>query len=233
MNILLLEPDELNDGCSVITDHRATHIINTIKPNTGDSLRAGVLNGMTGSAHILDISDQSVAIKFFAEKQPPAPPDISLIIALPRPKAFRRILFGAVSCGVKDIHVINSWRVEKSYWESPYIQPENIDKYSKEALSQSKDTVMPNVVFHRFFMGFINDALPNIPSNRVRYIAHPYGADSAKPSAPAVVAIGPEGGFIDKEVDTFIRHDFKPFTTGERTLTTEHFVPYILGSLIK
>lgn len=233
MNLLLLKPDELTDGTALITDRRAEHILKVIKAREGDTLRAGILGGAVGSAAVLKASDGAVTVSFTPEAEPPGSPDISLILALPRPKAFRRILFCAVSCGIKDIHIINSWRVEKSYWESPYIHPDNIADHCAEALSQAKDTIMPAVTFHRFFMGFMEEGLTAIPERRGRYIAHPYAQEGKRPELPAAVAIGPEGGFIEREVQTFERFGFSLFTAGSRTLTTEHFVPYMLGSLIK
>lgn len=232
MNLLLLRPSELSGGSFHITDSRAEHIIKVLKPSIGDRLRAGALNGFVGSAEITDIDSEGVKGLFNAETEPPKSPDLSLIVALPRPKVFRRILSGVVSMGIKDIHIINCWRVEKSYWSSPYISEENIEKYCFDALMQSKDTVMPDVSFHRFFTGFMEDGLAGIPGERDRFIAHPYSDGTYKPAAPAVVAVGPEGGFIERELETFADAGFKGFSMGERTLTTEHFVPYVLGSIL-
>ncbi|PLX68718.1 MAG: 16S rRNA (uracil(1498)-N(3))-methyltransferase [Denitrovibrio sp.] len=174
MNLLLIKPSELQNGSVVLDDDRANHIIKNIKSKNGDTLRAGVVNGEVVSATIMEIDKRSVTLKFKAEETAPTAPQISLILALPRPKAFRRILFGAVSCGVKDIHIINTWRVEKSYWNSPYLSSDKIESYCLEALSQAKDTIMPRVQFHRFFTSFIEEIIPNLPSHRLRYIAHPY-----------------------------------------------------------
>lgn len=232
MNLLLFKADELTDGIAVISDSRARHIIKVLKTEKGGLLKAGVINGPTGTARLTGISGDKLTMEFAAEGESPAAPDMSLIMALPRPKAFRRILFCAVSCGVKDIHIINSWRVEKSYWESPYIDSANVESVCLEALSQAKDTVMPAIRFHRFFTGFMEEGLPLIPEGRGRYLAHPYGAKTDRPKMPAAAAVGPEGGFIEREVETFAGNGFELYSAGERTLTTEHFVPFMLGSLL-
>ncbi|ADD68770.1 protein of unknown function DUF558 [Denitrovibrio acetiphilus DSM 12809] len=231
MNLLVLNQLEMHGGKAVVTDWRASHIRYVLKSAEGETIKAGILNGEIGKAVIEDISDSGVTVSFQPEKAPPEACDVSLILALPRPKAFRRILFGIVTAGVKDVHVINTWRVEKSYWQSPYLSDENINKYCLEALMQCRDTVMPDIHFYRFFTDFFEEGLPTIPEKRTRFIAHPYGDSGAFVRSPAAVAIGPEGGFIDRELETFIRAGFTPFSLGERILTTEHFVPFVLGSV--
>ena len=72
--------------------------------------------------------------------------------------------------------------------------------------------------------------LPQLPENG-RFIAHPYDSARHELRSPKVIAIGCEGGFIEKEADTFIRNGFTAFTLGERILTTEYAVPYILGMM--
>lgn len=230
MNLLLLSENELEKSRVTLSDSRALHIIKIIKPNKNDSLKAGIINGQTGHAVVRGIAEDAVELEFYAESEPPAPSDISLILALPRPKVFRRVLFSAVSCGVKDIHIINSWRVEKSYWDSPYISGDSVDKICLEALSQAKDTVLPRVRFHRFFMEFFEQGLNEIPGRRTKYLAHP-GGKKTDIKAPAAVAVGPEGGFIEREVGTFEKNGFTAFSPAERVLTTEHFVPFVLGKL--
>jgi len=229
LNLLLLRSSELNGSRVVISDHRASHILNVIKPETEYRLKAGVVNGAVGSAVVKGFSDSLVELEFLPEREPPEPLGISLVLALPRPKVFRRVLFAAVSAGVKDISVINSWRVEKSYWKSPYLSEESVEKICLEALSQAKDTLLPEVSFYRFFMDFINEGVKLIPDGIKRFIAHPYAELCAETPAPAVIAVGPEGGFVDREVETFQDCGFCSFSVGDRILTTEHFVPFVLG----
>jgi len=230
LNLIIIKPEELSGGIAEISGDRVRHIVKVLKSSVGDSIRVGLLGGMIGEGKITSISADSVVIAFKPLFNPPKSAGLSVILALPRPKVFRRILFAMVSAGVKDIHLINSWRVEKSYWESPYISEESVERISLEALQQAKDTVMPNVTRHRYFTNFINDALPAMPDKR--YLAHPYDGGEVDFSTPCVVAIGCEGGFVEKEVESFISNGFKSFSLGERILTTEHAVPFILGKFL-
>ncbi len=229
MNIILIKPEETYEGTARISGERCTHITRVLKLSVGDSLKTGILSGKLGTAVITDIQTDSISLRLDCAVEPPIPSPVSIVLALPRPKAFRRIFFGLVCAGVKDIHIINSWRVDKSYWESPYL--ERTDEYIFEALQQSKDTIPPKVTFHRYFMGFIENGLTEMPENR--YIAHPSGAEVNEFEKPLCLAVGCEGGFIQKELDTFEMHGFRQFSIGERILTTEYAVPYILGMLAK
>jgi RsmE family RNA methyltransferase len=48
---------------------------------------------------------------------------------------------------------------------------------------------------------------------------------------PAVVAIGPEGGWIPYEVGMLEARGFQAFSLGPRILRVDVAVPYILGQL--
>lgn len=230
MNIIIIKPEEISDDIAVLSGGRFQHIKNVLKCSQGSVLKAGILGGMTGSATVEKIDGSSVTLSLCCRKMPPADPRITVILALPRPKVFRRIFFGMVCAGVKNIHVINSWRVDKSYWDSPYLS--KLDEYAFDGLQQSRDTILPTVSFHRYFMNFIEETLPALPAEN-RFLAHPYNTGNTVPNKPAVIAVGCEGGFIEREADTFIERGFKPFSLGERILTTEYAVPYILGMLNK
>jgi RsmE family RNA methyltransferase len=52
-------------------------------------------------------------------------------------------------------------------------------------------------------------------------------ADVAGPRL--LIAIGPEGGWIEREMATFVARGFTGFTLGPRILRTEAAVPAILG----
>ena len=93
MNLIIIRPEELSDGLFRVSDSRFTHIIKYLKPVIGSRLKAGILNAHLGFAEVMDITDSYAELRFIPDREPPAPPKISLILALPRPKVFRRMLF--------------------------------------------------------------------------------------------------------------------------------------------
>jgi 16S rRNA (uracil1498-N3)-methyltransferase len=135
--------------------------------------------------------------------------------------------------GIKEIYIIKTWRVEKSYWESPMIGEENLRRQMITGLEQGKDTVMPAIQIRKRFKPFVEDELPSIIKDSLALVSHPV-AESPCPrgvNSPVTLAIGPEGGFIPYEVNALQDTGFKPVSLGERILTVETALPFLIGRL--
>jgi RsmE family RNA methyltransferase len=230
MNILIFKPEELTAGRAEIDGRRLRHIREVIKCSAGSLVRAGVLNGNLGTAEVESIDEKKAVLRFTEESAAPAAMPLRLAIALPRPKVLRRVLYAVTCLGVKHVHVFNSWRVEKSYWGSPLLS--GLDHHLVPALEQAKDTIMPSISFHRFFTPFIREELPTLSEGSTRLLAHPSDKPFTKPAGRITLAVGPEGGFIQKELDTFAETGFETFSAGERILNVETAVPFILGKIL-
>jgi len=62
-------------------------------------------------------------------------------------------------------------------------------------------------------------------------IAHPGAPPLDRMPGDVVLAIGPEGGWIDRELETFIARGFRPFSIGTGILRSEAAVAAALGQL--
>jgi RsmE family RNA methyltransferase len=196
-------------------------------------LRIGVIDGKMGRGRIERVDADGLEMRVHLDADPPAPLPLHLILALPRPKVLNRTIAAAASMGIREIHLINSWRVEKSYWKSPRLSPENLRLQSILGLEQAGDTVLPSIRLHRLFTPFVRRELPGIIGGRLALLAHPGGAIEAPHhiAQPAVLAIGPEGGFIEREVETFREIGFTSVSLGARILRVETAFAYIIGRL--
>ena len=118
MNLLLLhEADFIAVDRVRISDRRLQHLNTVNKASVGQTLRAGRLGGLQGQATLLSINSQVAELQINLQEQPPVKLPLTLLLALPRPKMLRRTLQTIASMGVDKLVLINSYRVEKSFWQ--------------------------------------------------------------------------------------------------------------------
>lgn len=238
MNLLLLEPDELSvDGTAVLTGRRLAHAREVLAVQAGDTLRVGVIGGSVGTADVLSTGD-ALTLRVALTDPPPARPGVDLVLAIPRPKALKRIFPVIAQLGVDRVVLVNAVRVEKSYFDSAALAPETARRLLLDGLEQARDTMVPEILVRPRFRPFVEDELDTLfPSPTRRLLAHPHAPALARDAAPgvaparSVVAIGPEGGWVPFEIDLLCTNGFTPFSLGPRVLRTETMVPYILGVL--
>lgn len=235
MNLVLLEPSDLDGAPSVarVTGRRAAHIRTVLRADIGDSLRVGIVDGKIGTATVRAIDDECVELAVLLADDPPPPLPVLLLLALPRPKVARRVLQTLATMGVKRIVLMNTARVEKSYWESPYLEATAVHEQLVLGLEQGGDTTMPTVELARRLRPFVEDELDKRADGSVRLVAHPTGRRECPRglSTATTLAIGPEGGFTPFEIDLLAARGFEPVTLGPRRLRVEQAVPALLARL--
>jgi RsmE family RNA methyltransferase len=235
MNLILLCKDDFIEGNERvrIEGRRLKHVLEVHRASPGDELCVGMLGGERGKGKITALSRNSLEMDVQLGLAPPPALPVTLILALPRPKVLRRTLITASSMGVKKIILINSYRVEKSFWQSPVLKKENIEKQLILGLEQARDTVMPEVIARPLFKPFVEDELPAIIKKTIPLLAHPHASAPCPRGLErdAALAVGPEGGFIPYEVEKFTACGFLPVRMGERILSVESAVPALLSRL--
>jgi len=237
MNTVLLEPAEIAaaDGGRVrlANDRRVEHVRNVHRATVGATLRVGVLGGRLGSATIAALDADGLALDVVLDHDPPAPLPLVLILALPRPKVMRRVLQTVAALGVKRLVLIATWRVEKSYWESPWLASTQLREQLLLGLEQACDTTLPVVTLHRRFKPFVEDELADLAGDSRRLLAHPAAATPCPRDvgAPVTLVIGPEGALTQYEVDALTTHGCEPVSLGPRILRVEQAVPALVGRL--
>jgi len=235
MNIILFEPQEFTATANLIhlTDRRHHHIRQVLRAKNGDELRVGQVNGLMGYAKVEHTTVSETVLRVELGTPPPPPLPIRLILALPRPKVLRRVVECIATMGVKEIVLVGCWKVEKSYWQSPFLTAENLKAQMILGLEQAKDTMLPTLTLKPLFRPFIEDELAQFSHNSRQLIAHPTEAPLIQrgPQEAMTLAIGPDGGFTPYEVEAFIRAGFEPFSMGQRILRVEQAVPALLGKI--
>ena len=172
-------------------------------------------------------------------------PKVDIILAIPRPPRLERLL-SVISCiGVGNLVLIGANKVQKTYFGSHLFQnPNEIRKNLIEGLCQAEiDYHLPNISIHKNLTRFIQNDLdilfPIETTHRI--IAHPILPEinsntliDKKPilskrlfdtisatKERIVIVIGPEGGWENIEINSFVNKGFEVVNVGERILRTD------------
>ncbi len=235
MNLLLLESDEIDAaGRAQLQDRRAKHIRSVLRAVPDQILRVGVVGGGIGQARVVSLDNEMVELAIELGDRAPAASWIDLIVGVPRPAVLHRVLQTVAAMDVGRLDLTAAWRVEKSFFSSPVLRPESIRKHLLLGAEQGMTTRLPIVRQHRLLMPFVRE-LETAADPPQRVLAHP---DASEPFESILslsagnrleIAIGPEGGWIDREVESFERAGFVACSLGPWILRVETAVTAALA----
>lgn len=237
MNIVIFEKHELVNNRLLLGERRQNHIQSILKLTVGDTLRIGMVNGNMGQGTIVAVREQGIEVDVHLDQPPVFSRQIDLILALPRPIMLQRIIKQATVLGVRNIYLIRSARVEKSFFHSPVLHPDKLQTLLFEGLEQAIDTQLPEVFVYHRFKPFVEDIVPTLKGSGI--IAHP-GVEASLPEVFSVrqsserrilLAVGPEGGWNEYELECFVQKGFAGFSMGSRILHVDTAVVVLLGQL--
>ena len=234
MNLLLLEEaDFVSADRVVLADRRFTHMQDIHRVAVGDNLRVGRINGLMGKATVLRLEKHEAELEVAFDQQPPAKLPLTLVLAIPRPKMLRRLFQTVATLGVPRLILLNSYKVEKSFWQTPFLHPDSIRENLILGLEQARDTVLPEVIIEKRFKPFVEDRLPAVATGTLGLVGHPgpYPACPRAVEQPVTLAIGPEGGWIPYEVDLLGKAGLAPVQLGDRILRVETAVTALLSRI--
>lgn len=229
MNIVLVEKNEIQNGRLFLSDRRAEHIIKVLKSKTGERLRIGEIDGRRGEGIVVRLESNRpylVELETWFTEQPEPRPELDIILALPRPIMLRRILGQLATLGVGTLYLIHSNRVEKSFWQATILEEAEYRGHLLQGLEQAVATRVPRIEIHRRFRPFIEDFYPTRKGEyRYSFVAHPARDCRVLPNIQergrVIMAIGPEGGWVDFEIAKFTELGFAALSLGTRILKVD------------
>ena len=240
MNIILLDSEEVDGNLATLRDHRAEHIVKVLRCAQGDRVTVGILNGKTGYGIIKEFSRVQpclVTLEVNLEGYPEAVAPVDVMLALPRPIVFKRIISHLTALGVHRVFVVNAAKVEKSYWDSSVVKDQGWKRYVREGLEQAVDTRLVPFSFYRGFKPFMQDVIPAIKDRYEQMlVAHPHSGERLATIykagiGPVLVALGPEGGWNEYELEQMRIQGFDQFSLGNRILRVETAVAALHASI--
>jgi len=236
VNLLLLDPAEVTGGEAVLPggDRRARHLREVLRASVGQRLRAGLVRGAIGEAEVLSVAPD-VRLRLALAGPAAPPPSIELVSAVPRPKALSRLVQTAAAFGVARIDLVNAWRVDRSYFESPRLAPAALAADVRLGCEQGGTTWVPDIAVHRLLMPFL--AAARWPAGATRLVAHPRGESFVEEvvapgrTGAIALAVGPEGGWIDRELASWGELGFRAVRLGAAVLRTDTAVAALLAQI--
>lgn len=246
LNRLLFSSTEVKDlhVKLPLSDHRAAHVRDVLRLSTGGRVRAGVLNDALYDDVHVTVGAEHVTFALDGEakrRDLPAPPAISLMLAMPRPKVLARLLPQIAALGVQHLALVNAYRVERFYFDSALLRdPSAVRASLVQGLMQAgNDARIPDVHIGLRLRVFLEDEMHRIaPHGAMRIVAHPAGSVSvlnrlanSTPDIPShvLLAVGPEGGWMPRELTMLEKQSFQTVSLGNRILRTDTAVLVLLG----
>lgn len=244
MNLLLLRGEDiLSETRAFISGSRANELLRLHDLKAGVRIKVGVLGGLIGECTVLSIGDQKLELEVSLSRKPPPKSPIILLVGLSRPQTIKKVIQAAVTLGVEELHFVRSELGEKSYLDSHLLRGKELEGEVELALCQAIDTVPPLIQVHPRFLPALEDTLPERLRSKCWDPAVYLVADTKSPNVltnqmlpakrakGAVLAIGPEAGWSEFEIQRLNSVGFNSISLGERTLRVETAVGVLVAQM--
>jgi 16S rRNA (uracil1498-N3)-methyltransferase len=217
---ITITPSQVYDNQIALTTEQHHYLTHVIRLRTGDEFQA--IDG-TGSCYLAAITAagaQIIRIAITVSQEFSQP--IILICALPKGNNFDDLVRACTELGVTTILPAIS---DRTLLDPSPQKLQRWRKISQEAAEQSERLIVPTIeepqALKTIFGGLINPAFKYLCEARGE---HPHLLTSVQSSErndlPIIIAIGPEGGWTDGEIDLSIQHGFQLVSLGTRILRT-------------
>ena len=227
MNILLLDEDELRLDAG---DYRFRHIRTVLKLSVGGRIRAGIVNGSTGTAIIHQMDALGLTLRYEADlvpdhsptPDPNDPPPVDLLLGHPRPIVLRRMLRDLCTIGVRRLIVTPTQLGERSYLKAN-MWNETRPMLIEGAAQAGVTRLMEVDRCHSLSQAVRTACGPG----QHRVLLHPTPKQSVEaalaraPGMAVLCAVGSERGWTDSEIEVLTAAGFEMADLGDRILRTE------------
>jgi 16S rRNA (uracil1498-N3)-methyltransferase len=228
VNIILLEEHELGRNLSR-RDERTIHLVKVLHKKAGDVFDAGIVGGMKGTGKIEKINfDGSIFITVNANEPPPPRLPLRVAVGFVRPIQIRRLLRDLSNIGVSAVDLVGTELGEKSYRDTKLLEDGGAHAALIEGAVQARDTCVPELIVYDSLDKWLRQS--PWKNNNDRHTPLLAAMDNVRPEGSifnigsnrsAVLAVGPERGWSDRERELFEQAGFLRLSMGKRALRTE------------
>lgn len=226
MNLVLLSPAEAESGMLPAGDARTAHLLKIVGVKPGATFFIGIPDGFRGKATVLSIDD---GIRFSTtwEKEVRTRLPLAFLVGLPRPQTAKKVLFELTTLGASEIRFFKSAKGDPAYATATLWR---VGEWRDEVLrgaEQAFSTLLPEVTVHDSLDEALADSGKSLPvgyslvAPDVYEATGPLSAASFAGKSGALIAIGPERGWSDRERDVLRKSGFEMVHLGDRVLRVE------------
>jgi 16S rRNA (uracil1498-N3)-methyltransferase len=221
MDLFYIENFHSKDTVVSLSTEESHPISKVLRKSTGSQIRLTDGKGQLISGEIADSRKRQlkVAVTKIQKFDFPALNQLALGVAVIRPNRMDWIVEKATELGIKTIVPLIC---QNNSYSS--IKQIHLKKIAISALKQSQQTYLPDITKPMELESWLID---NPNQFKSRYIADPAGnslppGDSASPVLfPCRIAVGPEGGFTDQELQLAGKLGYSRLRLGNTILRTE------------
>ena len=215
-----------SDGDVVVLEPAASaHLAQVLRARRGEEVAVfdGRGNEYLALVEAPDKRACGIRLTQILRSQPPPTQRLHLVQAAIK-SGLEGVIQQATELGATDITI---FRAERSARGS-FLRLDRAVRIATGAAEQSGRLFLPNVTTTSTFSEALTHA-----NNGERLIAMPNAPplDAAPNDHSATIAIGPEGGFTDLEINDALEADFRPFSLGHLTLRAATAAPAALAAL--
>jgi 16S rRNA (uracil1498-N3)-methyltransferase len=210
------------DRTAILEDEETRHLVQVLRKKTGDTLHLTDGLGRLMTAEIVEIGKKNATLQIITETRAHNKPSFELHVAIAPTKnidRFEWFLEKATEIGITEITPIFCQRSERNV-----IKPERLKGILLSAMKQSLKTYLPILNPATDFSGFLKK---NTKDGAQKFIAYcndpqtPFLGNVYTKGENALICIGPEGDFSEKEVDAAKTQGFLGISLGKSRLRTE------------
>jgi len=214
---------------------KSQHLLSILKLSLGDKLKVGLLDLGIGEARVQAILPNGEIFLEFPpvdklRKSPQRNP-VHLVLGHPRIPVIQRLFKDVSSMGGARISVLGTELSEKSYWKSKFWSQDEWKNHLLEGAEQGGYASLPTVSRFWSVRDFFDKQDP-IKLNQLCCYFHlqpnfPYGVPflmktlEDQPVDELVLAVGPERGWTEKELEVFTSKGWQGLYLGDGVWRTE------------
>lgn len=195
------------------------HLLGVQRVARGKSVRVSDGMGWQADAELVDVQDGCAVLEVRSLLVARTAPERIIVLGMPKAAALEEALVMGTEAGATRFWLV---RAERS--PPGELRADRLDRVLRAAMTQCGRADLP-VIHGPVPLSAVND----LPTSR--YVAAPGGANDAAPVGAAVLAVGPEGGWSERELTLLHGEGFVDLGLGPFIQRTPTAVAVGLGRL--